>query len=330
MLQKSILFTIIFTLFLATTAIAETWYVDNKPGATADFTDLQTAHDDASVQNGDIIYVAGSPTSYGDLTCTKQLFIYGPGYFLGENENTQAYKVSAKTGTIVFDSGSEGSIITGIYCTYFIRAYTNDITIKRNYIDNAVNVDTGVSNIIIAQNYIDYSNGSAIHVDGNCSNIIIKNNYLYGGYTINSNSSSELQIINNVMYGDLEEIYNSTIENNILRDGYYYTYSEQNNTVQNNLCNGDQFPAGNGNQLNVDMSTVFVYEGSTDGWWQLKDGSPAIGAGVNGEDCGMFGGDEPYVLSGLPPIPAVYYFNAPVSGSATEGLPVQVKVKAHN
>jgi hypothetical protein len=31
--------------------------------------------------------------------------------------------------------------------------------------------------------------------------------------------------------------------------------------------------------------------------------SPGLGAGFGGTDCGIFGGAEPYVLSGIPPIP---------------------------
>ena len=75
------------------------------------------------------------------------------------------------------------------------------------------------------------------------------------------------------------------------------------------------------------MSTVFVGTGSTDGQWKLIAGSTAIGAGVNGEDCGMFGGSNSYVLSGLPAIPAIYFFTAPAEGG--NQLPVKIKVKSN-
>ena len=91
-------------------------------------------------------------------------------------------------------------------------------------------------------------------------------------------------------------------------------------------------PAGNGNQLNVNMNDVFVcYTNcaafSADGRYQLKALSPAIGAGSNGEDCGMFGGTDPYVLSGMPPVPAIYYFNYNFNNST---INVDMKVKSHN
>lgn len=97
----------------------------------------------------------------------------------------------------------------------------------------------------------------------------------------------------------------------------------------NNIGDANQFPSGNGNQNNVNMSTVFVGTGSTDGQWQLKSGSPAIGAGRNGEDIGMFGGPEPYVPSGLPPIPAVYSIEMPGVTAANQTIPVTVKTKSH-
>jgi len=79
------------------------------------------------------------------------------------------------------------------------------------------------------------------------------------------------------------------------------------------------------------MTTVFVDSGSvsTDGDWQLRSGSPAIGAGLDGVDCGMFGGSTPYVLSGIPAIPSIYYFIAPGSASGAEGLQVEIKARAN-
>jgi hypothetical protein len=67
---------------------------------------------------------------------------------------------------------------------------------------------------------------------------------------------------------------------------------------------------------------------STDGQWQLKANSPALGAGENGVDCGMFGGSTPYILSGMPNIPAIYYLNTPMVPS--DVIDVAIKAKSHN
>ncbi|HNY02790.1 MAG TPA: hypothetical protein PKG48_09400, partial [Bacteroidales bacterium] len=92
-----------------------------------------------------------------------------------------------------------------------------------------------------------------------------------------------------------------------------------------------QFPVGNGNQQNINMTDVFLGTNSTstDGQWQLAVGSPAIGAGNDGSDCGIFGGATPYVLSGLPSIPAIYEINMPSAGTSANGINVTVKAKTH-
>jgi hypothetical protein len=76
------------------------------------------------------------------------------------------------------------------------------------------------------------------------------------------------------------------------------------------------------------MSTVFIGTGSTDGKWQLKDNSPAKGAGTEGTDIGPFGGPKPYILSGIPNIPRIYFFDSPTSVTGTTGLPVHLKAKS--
>ncbi|MFC2138715.1 hypothetical protein ACFLTE_11120, partial [Bacteroidota bacterium] len=81
--------------------------------------------------------------------------------------------------------------------------------------------------------------------------------------------------------------------------------------------------------LGVDMATVFEGTGSTDAQWQLKAGSPALGYGTDDADCGMFGGIDPYVLSGIPPIPAIYYYSAPSSASTATGLPITIRIKSN-
>jgi len=80
------------------------------------------------------------------------------------------------------------------------------------------------------------------------------------------------------------------------------------------------------------MSIVFVGPdgNSTDGQWQLERGSPALETGINGEDVGMFGGSSPYMLSGIPSLPHIYFLSAPSVGSATDGLQVRLKVKSTN
>jgi len=96
------------------------------------------------------------------------------------------------------------------------------------------------------------------------------------------------------------------------------------------MGDGTQFGTSNGNITNANMSNEFAGGSSSDGYYQLDGTSQGIGAGVNGEDLGAFGGDDPYVLSGIPSIPAIYYLSAPSSGSSKQGLPVEIRMKSRN
>ncbi len=86
--------------------------VNNDPAADADYTSLQAANDDALP--GDTIYVEGSPTNYDGANIDKKLIIIGPGYFLADNDSTQANVLDAEIGTLDFITGSKGSKIIGL------------------------------------------------------------------------------------------------------------------------------------------------------------------------------------------------------------------------
>ena len=306
----------------ATTASAKIWWIDNNTANEADYTDLQAAHDDAEA--GDTLYVAGSGTQYGSLTLTKILYIFGPGYFLSENLDNQAMPLSAKTGGIVFSPDSEGSLISGLYVNSGMGIHVNNIIIRSNFISDSFTFYSNVSNCIFTQNYL----SSGISVQSNCLNIIISNNIISaytphtGGISMASDSSANIQY--NVIDGSVD-IYNSTFFNNIITD---HVFSATDCDVRSNISEGAQVGTANGNQSNVDMSTVFVGTGSTDGKWQLADGSPAKGAGIEDTDIGMFGGTVPYVLSGIPNIPRIYFFTAPSVGTEASGLKVHLKAKS--
>lgn len=303
----------------ATAASAKIWRVDNVN--QADFSILQEAHDGA--EGGDTLYVTGSVNHYGGLTLEKTLYIFGPGYFLGENPETQANLSPATTGggDISFNPGSEGSLIAGINDPNRIFVNTNDIVISRCKVGGEVWIGDNSSNIIVSQNYL-----WRFHQRGGNLNIFINNNIITDDLSVPASSSAEIS--NNVV-NRMSSLHNSNVTNNIRRSTFG---GGSNNQIFNNIAADDAWGTENGNQANVDMSTVFVGEGesSTDGQWQLAENSPAIGAGLGGADIGAFGGLTPYILSGIPSIPAIYFFNAPLTGSTKGGLQVQLKTKGHN
>ena len=346
-------------LFVATCfafyANASIWRVNNNENVDADFTDLQAAIDDANVMPFDTIYLEASNTSYGSIDVDKPLVIIGAGYFLEENDSTQAQKAPSILKDIDFKDGSSGSVLYGCsfdeagtntsstYPNVIIR--TGNIKISRNswqYSTNAVYdvfaiyiIADNLTDLIIENNYIEIYNGwdpcQAIYSDQIGIDLVIRNNYLAAsaggsdiGYALNLPSvNNNCEVRNNVFNGDVT-INDAIMLNNVMISG---TLLGSNNIYHNNIANETQFGNQNGNQENVDMATVFVdHLSGIDNGLVLKAGSPAIGAGFSGEDCGLFGGNHPYVLSGIPPIPAI--FEIENSGIGNSGTPIQVILKA--
>lgn len=341
--------TTIFLMLCFFSASATSWRLNNNPAVDADFTTFQAAHDAASA--GDTIYVEGNgfENHYGEVfSITKKLVIIGPGYFLNENDSTYAFRTLAKVGSINIEPDAAGTEIHGMYIQTLNYSQTHvnikasNVIFSRNRClttdvnNNHVKIISNADNVVISQNYI-YAISVASGVTAN--NLLIANNYIENRIDLNNLSSGIFT--NNVIRHGFVNVYNSQIKNNIIfATGHSDALSVNNagNYIAYNLSSGSLVSGGNygpGNVGNVDMSTVFVgypTQGSysTDGRWQLKAGSPAIGAGEGGIDCGMFGGSLPYVLSGQPAIPRIYEAIVPTAGSTVSGLPVIIKAKSQN
>lgn len=319
--------------FLPVHSFATILRVNNRPGITGVFTSAQSAHDNAT--NGDSLFFEPSQTSYGNITLTKKLILLGTGYFLTENPETQ-YRDAwpATLGTVVFSkagsSTSEFSQLMGFTCTGNVTVNVPNITIRRNLLQGTtslVQTSDPVAYILFAENFCQKSLSSS----GILHDIVIRNNlFVFSNYqNISCAATNNGLFMNNIVmatyyYNASISIDNFIVQNNITSYTSYYTnYNSASNNIADNYGFGNQ----NGNQQYVSMSSVFLYSGSTDGQYRLKSGSPALGAGNGGVDCGAFGGANPYVLSGLPPVPATYFFNI---GDPSGPYNVQVKVKSHN
>ena len=342
-------------LMIAQMASATVWRVNNRANADADFITIQAAHDGATA--GDTLYVGGSPTSYGTLTCTKQLVVIGAGDFLNENDSTQAYKEVSYVGQITLNAGSENSIIEGLRVQNSkVAVNTSDITIRRNRIYTStfhayatyygITIAANCENILIENNwiYILDSHGTARNLaiqstGSGLTNLTIRNNYIYAYPTTGYPSqcfaiqltgtaiADNVKIMHNVI-GYHTTVSETQFFNNIMTSG---TFTPNGSYYNNNIGNSTQFGTANGNQENVDMATVFVdHTTGIDSDLQLATGSPAIGAGMFGEDCGMYGADHPYIISLFPAIPAIWEVTLNNYGSDNVTIDVNIKAKSHN
>jgi len=331
-------------------ANATSWRVNNNPAIQADFATFEAAHDAASP--GDTIYVEGNglDNHYGLVTISKKLIVIGPGYFLNENDSTQANTAYARFRSITINPGAEGTEIYGLQIFYNGAGFqgiiinASNIIIARNYFqgdrDRIIFGAYNINNIAILQNFAYDIRGTA---GFGANNVLIANNFVF--LTIYLNELSSGTIINNVVKTSITASY-SQIKNNIVYQntntypfgfdfgtGNYIAYNLVNGVLHGGTIPPD--PPGPGNVANVNPDGVFIdYDGglgySTDGKWQLNPEGTAVGAGEDGADCGMYGGPSPYVLSGMAPIPHIYEAVVPISGSTTTGLPVTIKVKSQN
>jgi hypothetical protein len=328
-------FTILLLCFGFLAANATSWRVNNNPAIDADFSTFEAAVAGASA--GDTLYIEGTPFSYGTQVLDKRLVLIGPGYYLTENDSTQVSSNEAIFKIFTIDTLASGSSIYGIVFEWYAEINGSNVVFSRNHVATAsyetiyIGEDNPVNNCVVTQNYCGSISSSSYHPS---LNILISNNYVEEQITLYDNASCVL--FNNVVKNRVS-VYNSIVKNNIIYNAASYQgfMENENNIFEYNMANIATIPPGTGNVTDIDPLEVFAdYDGSlgysTDGKWQLKEGSPAIGAGENGTDCGIFGGTSPYVLSGLPAVPHIYEAIVPTSGSAASGLPVTIKVKSQN
>ena len=76
------------------------------------------------------------------------------------------------------------------------------------------------------------------------------------------------------------------------------------------------------------VADVFEQGLKADQIYRLKAGSPGIGIGLNGVDLGMFGGPNPYLISGVPARPRITHLVSPSSATSTSGLRFEVEAKS--
>jgi hypothetical protein len=96
---------------------------------------------------------------------------------------------------------------------------------------------------------------------------------------------------------------NLDVVNNIFSTFSDNTITFLSPTIQNNIfCGSGYYPAfapALNNLTNQDLNAMYIGTGSPDGRYALKTLSPAIGAGIGGTDCGIYGGSSPYKPSGI-------------------------------
>ena len=289
----------------------------------------------AAAANNDIIQM--EPGAHADITLTKPLVVVGTGYFLDRYTGAaamQANTTPASVNNVFFNPGSSGASISGLTAS-IVYVGANDVSVQRCNVTNQLTLNynnivgnVAVNNVNIRQNYINslqqFSSGVA------ATNILVSNNIIVATLNLVSNTSGEFR--NNVLPYNTSfpgALNNFNVVNNYF--GYFFaTPTFTNCTVTFNAFRFASAPTTNNNQNNVVETNVFALAPGAqhDAWFLLRAGTNALrGAGENGADIGVFAGNVPYRLGGLPAIPAIYQLSNSVNGNT---LNVNLSTRSNN
>jgi len=332
---------ILFALMLTFAIIAEATVinVDNKSNRPSGYVkSLQLAITNSSV--GDTIYVYPSNQSYGAITITKELHIFGFGYDGTSGAvskvdhiylDTVASPSSTSSGTTI-----QGLTVVRLYCS---KPYISDIVISGNSFTNYLDLGANCSGWLITNNYLSY-----ISLNNNTSIVVSNNVFRSHPYGIYTSNSSSVVISNNLFmqWSRFSNVHNATVSNNIfICNANTYVGTDMTNNVFNNnitYCSNSSYSytlptSGNSGAGNLsNQNPVFVtgtvnstYDYSKD--YNLQSTSPGIDAGTDGSDIGEYGGNNPFVWGGAFTIPKVTQLNI-VNPIINQGTNIDINVKA--
>jgi len=309
-------------LALAASSQADILTVDNNPGSVAQFDNFAAAYEAAS--EGDTILLAGSDTDYGVVTIHKRLHIVGPGYLLAENNVPGLARIPARISLDIIShpdpwSGESpsGTTIRGIWGSVYVYDHISGVFVEKC----DLNEGTFSSPVVVRGchgNVVQFTtpgsvvaNSIFVHLSLDAPNINASHLVVTEYFTLHAGSQ-----ITNSVFG-FPPSYTAAQFSAAAKGSVSYC-----------LALGNYLPAGNGNLNSQLPASVFVNTGSDDAKWRLKAGSPAIGAGFNGVDIGLFGGAAPYTLSGIPAIPRITHLVVPTTATHESGLRFEVGAQA--
>lgn len=232
-------------------------------------------------------------------------------YIMGQNNNGNA---SIFVGYSTSNIQSNFTISNNICLTniFFYMHNSSTGTISNNVFDpDSTNLGTS-------------GNGTYIGIQpgGGISNVSFYNNIFKGGFLHTTSSDAYTIFSSNSGYPDTHPLNFKYNIYDILPSGYTIP-------ADNLLTTAKIFGGYPTNTLGLN---------NADGRAILAPGSPAANYGRKAPyasnspvtDAGVFGGDQPYVLSGIPVGPQIYSMSVPPLAAANSVIPVTVKAKTNN
>lgn len=326
---------------------AKNWRINSDPEAKADFLSINDAMASLDVYPGDVLYL--DPGCHlPSQNVTKGVTIIGTGYNLSgaveeafvdgvsiKASDVKLYGINitdrignsnsgknitierCKTRDISFQNAGTNLKVINCYVAGYVSGHGKGVQLRNSIVLGQVD---GIENGII-RNCV---------IISDCGKNTYTNDYSHVLYDINNTSITNNIIINTNTASKVDG--NTTVYFN--HQTIYNTSETDANSINNNILSTDaehSFDIYKSNYfIGATIENVFEWEGTLDERFALKEGSPAIGAGTNGVDCGVYGGVYPYVLSGLPKfVPYISESNIPTT--PTDGkLNITLKIKSQN
>ncbi len=256
---------------------ANVFTVSNNLAHPTAYTDIQSAVNAASA--GDSVYVIGSLTQYAGVGISKQINLFGPGFYPQKNN-----VLTATVNGITLNAGSDGTLISGMVITsgvYFAsNASISNITVERNNLFGSGFGFGGndiVTNFKVINNVM--VNGGTFLSPSNTvfNNFLVENNVIAnenspminGGFTSNTTLFKNNVIMTNVsggngtypLTGQVEQV---TFTNNIfvgwlISNGtngvQFCTFDHNLAYLESGTYSSDPFTGGGSN--NTSLSNIY-------------------------------------------------------------------------
>ncbi|HRN72224.1 MAG TPA: hypothetical protein PLM81_03785 [Ginsengibacter sp.] len=362
--MKTKMFTLILgLLFFGSNSFAKIFRVGytGTPLAGVDYT-FQDAVSNASAGDTIQIYDGGGGVS-GSVD--KKLVILGFGFNLDVHPGLQVLNSDQPSyASIYLKSGSDGTFISGITGIFSIgenysSGTLSNITIER--CNATVQISDYISGYAVKDIYINrcvvsFSLTHAPPYSQPVKNLQLNNCIINGEISLYDPGTTAF-ITNCVTLNGAGSYLNLRDAQVLVKNCIIYShdyYNTNTNTIYENNFFGESqpnpLPPGSNNRWGQDWTTIFNRLGGTDdlpgypgqtvfdeNYYLLKSGSPAKNGGFdannNPTDCGIFGGEAAYkyIVSGIPPIPAIYQLTPPADPKVTTNpYNVTISVRSNN
>ncbi len=291
----------------------------------------------ANYQAGDTIYMPGGTFQVGNVVFNKKVVVYGAGHY---PDSAAATGRTVLNGNINITGTASQSMFQGFFLSGNISLGTDaassnvkGLVIQRCNISDITlavndNYNSLAENVMIRETVV-RSNLNVRYA----KDVLIENN-LINGALYNSNGS--VKVSNNIMFGNGHNLYVVTsvlFENNIFYQVGNFQYGSGSNTFRNNVFRlASPLIGSDVSEQNLfSVTNLFIQPATEFDYginFHLAAGSPAIGAGKSGTDCGIYGGARSYKEAAVPSNPHVRAKTIADNTNASGQLQVQATVVA--